>query len=210
MIFAIYSVFVIVMLLSIKKKSYIIFKTLNSLAFIAVAVYCGITSDHMSMLVGILPGLIGCLAGDFMLATQYKKSFLYGLTCFLIANLCFVIYFINFRSLSIIEFILPVVSIMIVIALSYLPRMDYGVYDKAILAYAFMITLAMVRSVVVYFTLSTPMFLFSMIGFILYFLSDIILLFDKFYECRFKAKLTVFNLITYFYGMFLIAFSLIK
>ena len=188
MIFAIYSVFVVMMLLSIKKKSYIIFKTLNSLAFIAVAVYCGITSDHMSMLVGILPGLIGCLAGDFMLATQYKKSFLYGLTCFLIANLCFVIYFINFQSLSIIEFILPVVSIMIVIALSYLPRMDYGVYDKAILAYAFMITLAMVRSVVVYFTLSTPMFLFSMIGFILYFLSDIILLFDKFYECRFKAK----------------------
>ena len=174
MIFAIYSVFVVMMLLSIKKKSYIIFKTLNSLAFIAVAVYCGITSDHMSMLVGILPGLIGCLAGDFMLATQYKKSFLYGLTCFLIANLCFVIYFINFQSLSIIEFILPVVSIMIVIALSYLPRMDYGVYDKAILAYAFMITLAMVRSVVVYFTLSTPMFLFSMIGFILYFLADII------------------------------------
>ena len=210
MIFAIYSVFVVMMLLSIKKKSYIIFKTLNSLAFIAVAVYCGITSDHMSMLVGILPGLIGCLAGDFMPATQYKKSFLYGLTCFLIANLCFVIYFINFQSLSIIEFILPVVSIMIVIALSYLPRMDYGVYDKAILAYAFMITLAMVRSVVVYFTLSTPMFLFSMIGFILYFLSDIILLFDKFYECRFKAKLTVFNLITYFYGMFLIALSLIK
>ena len=210
MIFAIYSVFVVMMLLSIKKKSYIIFKTLNSLAFIAVAVYCGVTSDHMSMLVGILPGLIGCLAGDFMLATQYKKSFLYGLTCFLIANLCFVIYFINFQSLSIIEFILPVASIMIVIALSYLPRMDYGVYDKAILAYAFMITLAMVRSVVVYLTLSTPMFLFSMVGFILYFLSDIILLFDKFFECRFKDILTVFNLITYFYGLFFIALSLVK
>ena len=145
-----------------------------------------------------------------MLATQYKKSFLYGLTCFLIANLCFVIYFINFQSLSIIEFILPVASIMIVIALSYLPRMDYGVYDKAILAYAFMITLAMVRSVVVYLTLSTPMFLFSMVGFILYFLSDIILLFEKFFECRLKDILTVFNLITYFYGLFFIALSLVK
>lgn len=49
-----------------------------------------------------------------------------------------------------------------------------------------------------------------MVGFILYFLSDIILLFEKFFECRFKDILTVFNLITYFYGLFFIALSLVK
>ena len=210
MIFVIYSVFVIMMLLSINKKSHVVFKTINSLAFIVVAIYCAMSSNHLAMLIGLLPGLIGCLAGDFILATQYKKSFLYGLTCFLIANFCFVIYFMNFKTLSVIEFIVTVLSIVIVIALSYLPHMDYGVYDKAILAYAFMITLAMVRSVAVYLTLSTPMFLFSMIGFILYFLSDIILLFQKFYECRFQNILTVLNLIIYYYGLFFIAFGLMK
>lgn len=209
MVFVIYSVFVIMLLFSLKKKSYIVFKTLNSLAFIGVAVYCAMTTQHVHLLLGILPGLIGCLAGDFMLATQYKKSFIYGLVCFFIANFCYVIYFMNFYPLSIIEFILPVVSIVIVIAFSYLQNMNYETYEKAILAYSFMITLAMVRSVVVYFALSTPMFLLAMIGFILYFISDIILLFGKFYDCRFKDKLTILNLIMYYYGMFFIAYSLL-
>lgn len=209
MIFIIYSLFVLALLTSINKKSYIIFKTLNSLAFIGVALYCAIISQHTSLLVILLPALIGCGLGDFVLATHYKKSFLYGLGCFLVANICYVFYFMHFKTISLIELIFPFLSIVIVISLSYLKHMDYGKYQTPILLYAFMITLATLRSISVYLLLSTPMFLYCMIGFILYFISDIILLFERFYQCPYQPYLKILNLITYYYGIFMIAYSLL-
>lgn len=209
MIFIVYSMFVFLLIFSISKKHYILSKTMNSLAFIGVAIYCAFVSQHLSLLFAILPALIGCLAGDFILATHHRRSFLYGLSCFLVANICYVFYLSNFKMITVQEIIFPVLAVIIVIMFSYLPKMEYGQYEKPILVYTFMITFAMTRSITVYLSLSTPMFLCCMLGFILYFLSDFILLFERFYECRYQKFLKVMNLLTYYYGIYFIAYSLI-
>lgn len=208
MILMIYAIFLIINILTIKTKYHIIFKTLNSFAFLGVAIYSAIMSDNILLLYAMLPGFLFCVLGDFLLATTYKKSFTYGLLSFLIGNLCFVYYFTNFKAISIIELIIPILSIISAICFSYLPKMDYKKLDKFIYAYSFVITLAMIRSVVVYITFPTTMFLYSMIGFILYFLSDFVLLFSRFYEHDSKYFQGV-NLLLYYSGLFMIASSLI-
>ncbi|MEG0366979.1 MAG: lysoplasmalogenase family protein, partial [Coprobacillus sp.] len=96
---------------------------------------------------------------------------------------------------------------IMLISLSYLPKMDYKKMRKPVFIYAFMIAWATSRSVAVYIMMQTPMFLCIMIGFILYFISDFILLFDRFYDHQ-LGILRVLNLLTYYSGMFLIAYSL--
>lgn len=209
MIFIIYAIFLIINIFTTKTKYHIIFKTLNSFAFLGVAIYSAIISDNVQLLYGMLPGLLFCVLGDFLLATSHKRSFVYGLLSFLIGNLCFVFYFANFSPITIIELIIPILSIISVICFSYLPKMNYKKLDKFIYAYSFVITLAMIRSVVVYMTFPSSMFLYSMIGFILYFLSDFVLLFSKFYEHNSKYFQGV-NLLLYYSGLFMIAYSLIK
>ncbi|MEG0367875.1 MAG: lysoplasmalogenase family protein, partial [Coprobacillus sp.] len=105
MIFIIYAIFLIINILTTKTKYHIFFKTLNSFAFLGVAIYSAIMSDNVKLLYAMLSGLLFCVLGDFLLATSHKRSFIYGLLSFLIGNLCFIFYFTNFSPITIIEFI---------------------------------------------------------------------------------------------------------
>ncbi|MEG0366980.1 MAG: lysoplasmalogenase family protein, partial [Coprobacillus sp.] len=90
MILGIYAFFFIVMLITLKTKYHVYTKTLTSLVFLSIAIYGATQSRHMTYLYAMLPGLIGCVVGDYLLATHYQKSFLYGLIAFLIDNTCYV------------------------------------------------------------------------------------------------------------------------
>lgn len=208
MILGIYIVFFIVMILSLKSRYYVIFKGLNSLAFIGIAVYCAITAEHLSLLYIMLPGFIGCLIGDVILAMRFENHFLYGLIAFLIANLCFVWFFSHFHGFTVEEFLLPVFSMILLTALSYLSKMNYGSLAIPVRIYTFVIAWVTAKSIVIYLAMPSTLFLYSMIGFVLYLLSDLILLFYKFYDCAYKDKLGFINLLCYYSGLFMIAISL--
>lgn len=209
MILSMYIVFFIMMIVSLKSRYYIFFKGLNSLAFVSIAVYGAIVNNQMSILYIILPGLIGCMIGDIVLAMKHKNHFLHGLIAFLIANLCFVWYFSHFKSFTIQEFLLPIFSMILLICLSYLPKMEYGYLERPIQFYTFVIAWATSCSIVVYLSMPTSFFLYHMIGFILYLLSDLILLFYEFYDSQYKKILGFINLLCYYSGLFMIAYTLI-
>lgn len=209
MVFVIYTIFFLLMIFTLEKRYYVYLKGLNSLAFIGVAIYCAITADHLSILYIMLPGLIGCLIGDVLLATHYKNHFLYGLITFLIANLCFLWFFSHYKGLTVEEFLLPAFAMMLLTALAYLPKMDYTQLAIPVRMYTFVIAWVTAKSIIVYLAMPSTMFLYCMIGFLLYLLSDLILLFYKFYECHYQKQLRIFNLVCYYSGLFMIAYSLI-
>lgn len=209
LIIGIYIILFLFMIYTRNRQHYVIFKALNSLAFVGIAIYSAISTNKMDFLNILLPGLIGCMLGDIILATKFKNHFLYGLIVFLMANLCFLISFYRLQSLRIEELILPAFAMIILMSLAYLPHMDYGQLEKPVMIYCFIIAWVMSKSIMLYLLFQTNMFLIIMIGFILYFLSDFILLFYKFYECPYKNILGFLNLLTYYIGLFLIAYSLI-
>lgn len=207
MILGIYIVLFILMIVALKSRYYIFFKGLNSLAFVVIAVYGAMNNHQMSVLYIMLPGLIGCMIGDIILAMKHENHFFHGLVAFLIANLCFLWYFSHFKGLMLQEFILPVFSIVILISLSYLPKMNYGELEKPIYIYTFVIAWATSCSALVYLAMPTSFFLGNMMGFGLYLLSDLILLFYEFYETKYKNILGFMNLLCYYSGLFMIAYS---
>lgn len=209
MILGIYIVFFIMMIVSLKSRYYIFLKGLNSLAFVSIAVYGAIVNDQMAILYIMLPGFIGCIIGDIILAMKHKNHFLYGLIAFLIANLCFLWFFSHYKGITVEELFLPVFSMILLTVLAYLPKMNYTELAIPIRMYTFVIAWATSKSIIVYLAMPSMMFLYCMIGFLLYLLSDLILLFYKFYECDYKKQLRLMNLLCYYCGMFMIAYSLI-
>lgn len=208
MILILYFIFFFLMIMSLKSRYYILFKALNSLTFIGIAVYASVISNHVSILYILLPGLIGCFIGDVILATHYENHFLHGLITFLLANLCFIWFFSHYKGLTIEEFLLPVFSMILLTVLSYLPHMDYGKLAIPVRIYTFVIAWVAAKSIVVYLAMPSTMFFSCMIGFLLYLLSDLILLFYKFYECSYKNQLKFINLFCYYSGLLMIAYSL--
>ncbi|MFR7592232.1 MAG: lysoplasmalogenase family protein [Longibaculum sp.] len=208
LILGIYVVLFIMMIGTLKKPYYVFFKGLNSLAFVGIAIYGAISANRVDFLYILLPGLIGCMLGDIILATKLKNHFLYGLIAFLIANLCFVLSFYRLQGLRIEEFMIPVIAMIVLVSLSYLPHMNYSQLEKPVMIYCFVIAWAMSKSIMLYLSFQTSLFLWLMIGFILYFISDFILLFYKFYECQYKNQLGFLNLLTYYAGLFMIVYSL--
>ena len=89
LIIGIYIILFLFMIYTRNRQHYVIFKALNSLAFVGIAIYSAISTNKMDFLNILLPGLIGCMLGDIILATKFKNHFLYGLIVFLMANLCF-------------------------------------------------------------------------------------------------------------------------
>lgn len=207
--FVLYGICFFMMIYFIKSRYFIYFKTLTSLGFVLTAIYCAYISHNMHILIILLPGLIGCMIGDILLATKIKHQFLYGLSAFLLSNLYFIFYLYHFQSFQIQELLIPVLSMIVLIALDYLPHMDYKKYEKPIMLYTFVIAWAMSKSIMCYLSFQNTMFFYTMIGFILYYLSDFILLFHRFYETSYHSKLRLLNLFTYYLGLFSIAYSLI-
>jgi len=196
------------MIYFINHKHFIYFKTLTSLGFVVTAIYSAYLSNSMHILIILLPGLIGCMMGDILLATKIKNQFLYGLTAFLLSNIYFIYYLYHFQSFYIQELFIPILSMIILISLNYRSHMNYKKYQTPIMIYTFVIAWAMSKSIMCYLSFQNTMFLYTMIGFIFYYLSDLILLFHRFYETPHHSKLRILNLLTYYLGLFFIAYSL--
>ncbi len=207
MIIIIYVALFALMGATARTKYYPITKTLSSLGFLGTALYGAITCQHMNLFYLMLPGLIGFAVGDFLLAMRQDKLLLYGIIAFAIGDAGFLFFFSQFHGITPMELIPPVVVMIIMSVIAQRDDMDFKNLIKPLFAYAFIMSWATSKAIMLAFLFPTTMFLLLAIGFGLYFISDLVLLFVKFSMHRFHIMGGI-NLVLYYTGLFLIAYSL--
>ena len=186
------------------KSTYIYFKTLTSLTFVITGIYYGY-QNHNFMLI---PTLVGFLIGDIMLATKLRRSFIYGMGGFFLADLWLVFSLYRLKGVTPYDFILSVLIIIFVTRISKNPKMHLGHYKKPMYGYGFLLSLAVSNSIGCYLLYGTRNYFFLAAGMVLYFISDFLLMFQYFYKTEHRDKLKLAKMYTYFIGAYLIACSI--
>ena len=186
------------------KSTYIYFKTLTSLTFVITGLYYG----HGNQNFVLIPTLLGFLLGDIMLATKLRRSFIYGMGGFLLADIWLVYQLYHLKSVTIYDFILSFLIIIFVNVISKNPKMHLGHYKKPMYAYGFIISLAVSNSIGCFLVYGTRGYFLLSVGMVLYFISDFLLMFQYFYTTRHRDKLKVAKMLFYFIGTYIIACSM--
>lgn len=195
------------------KKYYTAAKTVNSIGFIIVAVYGGTVLDNMSNFYYMLPALVFCLCGDVLLGLhtqcETKACFLAGIFSFTAAHIAYTFAFSKTAPLTAYDFIFPIISMFITFKLTNLKDMEIEKkLKKYTIMYSFFVTLLLSKSIGILFVLGiTTKSMLIFIGSLLFFVSDFIIFFLYFYKKKHHLVGT-FNLLFYYYGMFLLALSL--
>ena len=199
-----YILFLFLALYHRNKSTYIYFKTLTSLTFVTIGIYYGYLSQNFML----VPTLIGFLIGDIMLATKLRRSFIYGMGGFFLADVWLVSRLYGLKPVSVFDFILPVVVIIFVMIISKKPKMHLGHYKKPMYGYGTILSLAVSNSVGCYLLYGTRNYLFLAVGMIFYFVSDLLLMFQYFYKTEYRDYLKIAKMLFYFAGAYLIAYSM--
>ena len=204
MILAVYILFLLLALYHRNKSTYIYFKTLTSVTFVVTGIYYGFQNRNFAL----IPMLVGFLIGDIMLATKLRRSFIYGMGGFFLADVWLIYQLYHLKKVSIFDFILPVMVIFFVIFISKNPKMHLGHYKKPMYGYGFVLALAVSNSLGCCLLYRTPNYLVLAAGMVLYFISDFLLMFQYFYKTEHRDKLKLAKMICYFTGAYLIAYSI--
>ena len=200
-------IYLICMILAIyhrNKSTYIYFKTLTSFTFVVTGVYYGFQNQNLAL----IPMLVGFLIGDIMLATKLKRSFIYGMGGFFLADVWLVFQLYLLKKVSIFDFVLPVMIIFFITYISKNPKMHLGHYKKPMYGYGVVLSAAVSNSIGCYLLYGTKSYLLLAAGMILYFISDFLLMFQYFYKTEHRDKLKLAKMICYFTGAYLIAYSI--
>ena len=129
----IYILFLMMAIYHRNKDTYIYFKTLTSLTFVVTGIYYA----HQCQSFILIPTLIGFLVGDIMLATKLRRSFIYGMGGFFLADIWLIYQLYQLKSVSVFDFILSVLVIFFVTYISKNPKMHLGHYKKPMYGYGF-------------------------------------------------------------------------
>lgn len=194
------------------KKVYTPCKAICSLAFIIIAVYCGVGSGQVDLLWQMMPALVLCFAGDVILGfhkvLKDRRFFVAGLLAFLLGHICFVVAFCVRQPLSLVDLIFPILSIGLMEGFSRIPKMHMGRMKPALIIYGFFVSAMFAKGVHLAIMYQSVGGYFLGVGATLFLVSDIILMFVLFYRGA-PRLLHVLNLITYYYGMVFIVTSLL-
>ena len=185
------------------KSTYIYFKTLTSATFVITGIYYGIMNQNWVL----IPMLLGFLIGDIMLATKLRRSFIYGMGGFFLADVWLVISLYRVKNVTGYDFLLSVLVILFVIWIGKNPKMHLGHYKKPMYGYGFLLALAVSNSIGCYLLYGTNAYFFLAAGMVLYMISDFLLMFQYFYKTEQRDKLKLAKMYTYFIGAYLIACS---
>lgn len=185
----------------------ILAKGINSLLFIGVATYGMLQSGDSALYYAMLPGLVMCLIGDVLLAVPKQRYFLQGLVAFLIAHILLTRAFCSIQPFAVRDFILPLLMVGVTWALCQLPGIDVHNMRTYIVIYAFFVTLGLSKSIGIVSAELTARNLMLAIGYLLFWISDVILFFICFYKKSYKYA-GFLNLLTYYGGMLMIAYSI--
>lgn len=195
-----------------RKKYYPAVKSINSLAFLGILLAVEAFSGEIHQFWLMIPAFLCCFAGDILLAfyNRHRKKihFLMGLATFLAGHICFVRWLCWRQKLSLADFIFPLLAIGITWGLTSMKTIHTGRLKPFILIYAFFVALLFSKAVSVLLaelTLSNAM---VALGGTLFLVSDISILFLYFYKNK-GVGIHIFNLATYYYGMFFLATNLL-
>ena len=156
------------------KSTYIYFKALTSFTFVVTGIYCAYNSQNFFL----IPTLIGFFIGDILLATKLRRSFLYGMGGFFLADLWLICQLYQLKGVTVFDFVLSVLVILFVNIVSKNPKMHLGHYKKPMYGYGFVISLAVSNSIGCYLIHRTSSYLFLAVGMVLYFISDFLLMYQ--------------------------------
>lgn len=185
------------------KSTYIYFKTVTSLTFVITGVYYG----YQNQIFILIPTLIGFLIGDIMLATKLRRSFLYGMGGFFVADVWLVYVLYQLKPIEVYDLILSVMVVVFINVISKNPKMHLGHYKKPMYGYGVILSLAVSNSIGCYLLFGTKAFLLLTIGMVFYFISDFLLMFQYFYKTKYRDYLKIAKMLFYFCGAYLIARS---
>lgn len=192
------------------KRLYIAAKTAASLGFVFIFASAGIGSGYSRSFFRILPAFLFCFAGDILMAcyNRYRKKaqFLTGLFLFLAGHLCFLRWMIFLQGISASDFVIPACFVLAAFLLTSSNTIQTGRLRPFILLYTFFIAMLFSKALFLLAESVTAAHLLIAGGAVLFFLSDISLLF-LYFSAKKGAGIHVFNLLTYYYGMFFLAIS---
>lgn len=214
------------------KKYYVLRKAINSIAFIAVSIFCAYYGENTEILRYLLPALILCFVGDIIIGfynVVYERNvkenelsyaetgtnftakaaiFILGLLAFAFGHGCFIYAFSKMQRFTWVDFVFPVMAIFITIGLTRIDGMETGRFTVLIAAYSFMVAMLFSKGLHLVLAQFSVRNLLLSIGAALFLISDGFILFLYFYKKKSKA-VHVINLATYYYGMFFIALSML-
>lgn len=213
---AAYAVVLILFLNEVKKpdykKNYIITKTVQSMAFLIVFFTSAGISHNIKSFWLMLPAFVCCFAGDVFLAFynkfRKKKIFLTGLSAFLMGHLFFIRWLNRMQKFSVVDLLFPVAAVIAIGILTGTKNFHTGRLRPCILLYSFFIGYLFGKSAHIAVCMPDLYHMICAVGSFLFMISDISILFLYFYKSK-DRRIHVFNLATYYIGIFFLAVSLL-
>ena len=155
----------------------------------------------------LLAGLLLCLGGDIFLALPQRRMFLYGLICFLLGHLLYIIGFFYVARTNQWTWIGLVTVLVISLRVYVWLTPHLGAMKGPVLLYVIVITVMACSawSVLGSYHLALPGRIMVFVGALSFYLSDIFVARDRFIRKEFLNRLL--GLPMYYTGQFLLAFS---
>lgn len=194
------------------RKNYVPVKMTASIAFVLLAVWCGLHGPDEKLMFMQLPAFALCLCGDAFLGVyngmRKKKFFIGGVLAFLMGHVFFLISFCRIQPMSWMDVPFAFLGTAFTILITGSPRMHLGRLRPYVYLYSFFITMLFVRTFHIQMQMPATGNLCRAIGTGLLLVSDFLILFLYFYKNR-PWSTHGWNLATYYYGMFFIAVGLL-
>lgn len=169
----------------------LLFKTLTSAGFIAIAIYCAIVSGNIGFFWWMLPPLAACLAGDVLMAITDNHwndvIFTAGVAAFAGAHLLFLLAISQLYAFNPWELVLPAAVAIGMSFVGRIPGLDVGKLKAALVPYGFLVAWLFSKTLV--WTIAcggSPLSWTMTIGALLFMVSDALLLIIYFYNRTFK------------------------
>lgn len=191
-----------------KKKYYLEAKILNSAAFLTVFCVSAYMSGEIHTFWLMLPGILFCFVGDVFMALYNRQRkrlhFLLGVGIFLSGHLCFVRWLCSMQPIGMTDLIIPVSAVLLTWYLVSRRDIHTGRMQPFIILYAFFVALFLAKALHLAWSGPTMAHLMIAAGSILFFVSDVSIIF-LYFRKRKGAGIHIFNLTTYYAAMFLLA-----
>ena len=192
------------------KKNYVLVKTVQSAAFLLMFfVAAGVSQDILNFWL-MLPAFVCCFAGDVFLAfynkIRKKRLFLFGLVAFLLGHLFFIRWLNRMQPPTITDVVFPAIAVIGVFVVTGTGSFHTGRLRPCILIYSFFIAYLFAKSMHIAVSIPSVHHMVCAVGSLLFMVSDISILFLYFYKNK-DRKVHLFNLTTYYVGIFLLAIS---
>ncbi len=187
---------------------YLIAKIILSALYLALAFFINNPGSQPSL---IQLGLGCCFIGDVILGYYHihnrKIIFLMGLGAFFVAHIVFGLYLNRMVAINGFVILSVFVTIGTILLIKRIKLIDYQRMDLAIIGYGIAISIMASLAIFNHLELMSQSSLLLMLGAILFFVSDLFIIFKYFYQKKYLS-VKIVNLSTYYLAVLLISLSL--